>query len=225
MVLFLPPFVMMTMYLALIFPNGELLSPRWRIVAGVVLVAVIAFTLVELLRPGPLQSFPEIDNPLGVPGATASIGLVTSIVDPLFLPVVAPIGLGVVLRYRRATTVERRQFKWVALPAAVLLVFLSLNERSHGLADLRRARYRSSRFPKRPSVRRFGRTSTSRSPTPKPRSVPWTRSAAGSRGLRARIHPRTAVGQASVQDGPSGDCSSTLAVRAVPVSGRSRSTM
>lgn len=127
-VLFLPPFVMMTMYLALIFPSGKLLSPRWRILVGVLVAAVGALTLVEILSPGPLPAFPEMDNPLGVPRAAASLDIVTSIVDPLFFPIVASIAVSVVLRFRRATPAERQQFKWVALPAAVLLVFLPVNE-------------------------------------------------------------------------------------------------
>jgi hypothetical protein len=127
-VLFDPPFIMMTMYLALIFPNGRLLSPRWRIVAGLLLAAVIALTVVRILSPGTIPGFPEFDNPLGVPRAAASLSLITSIVDALFVPIVVAIAVGVVLRYRRATPGERQQFKWVALPAIVLLVFLPVNE-------------------------------------------------------------------------------------------------
>jgi hypothetical protein len=127
-VLFLPPFVTMTMYLPLVFPSGRLLSGRWRILVGFLLAAVIALTLVEILSAGPLSAFPEIDNPLGVPGAAGSLALVTSIVDPVFFPIVGAIGVSIVLRYRRASSVERQQFKWVALPAALLLIFLPLNE-------------------------------------------------------------------------------------------------
>ncbi len=127
-VLFLPPFVLVTMYLPLVFPDGRLLSPRWRIVVGALAAAVAVLTLVEVLSPGPLTSFPEIDNPLGVPGALRTLTRVAGLIDPLFLPIVVAIGAAVVLRFRRATAAERRQFKWVALPAGLLLVFLPLNE-------------------------------------------------------------------------------------------------
>jgi hypothetical protein len=127
-VLFLPPFVLLTMYLPLIFPDGRLLTPRWRIVVGFLVVAVAVLVLVELLRPGPLWAFAEIDNPLGVRGAGPLVARAAAAVDPLFFPIVAAIGVAVVQRFRRATATERQQFKWVALPAGALLVFLPLNE-------------------------------------------------------------------------------------------------
>jgi hypothetical protein len=126
--LFLPPFVLMTMYLPLIFPDGRLLTPRWRIVAVALAAVVFASTLGTVLSPGPVPGFPEIRNPLGLVGAESALAVTTAVVDPLYLPILVAIGVSVALRYRRATLTERQQFKWVALPAAVLLVFLPLNE-------------------------------------------------------------------------------------------------
>jgi hypothetical protein len=125
-VLFLPPFVIMTMYLPLVFPDGRLLSPRWRIVVACLVAVVAVLTLAEVLSPWEMARFPA--NPVGIAGAAPALEAVKAVVDPLFLPVVVAIGVSVVLRFRRATPVERQQFKWVALPAGVLLVFLPLNE-------------------------------------------------------------------------------------------------
>jgi hypothetical protein len=127
-VLFLPPFILVTMYLPLVFPDGRLLSPRWRYVVALLVVAVTCLTVVEVLSAGSLPSFPEIDNPVGWVGAEAALTRITTLIDPLFLPIVVAVAASVVLRFRRATPVERQQFKWVALPAGVLLVFLPLNE-------------------------------------------------------------------------------------------------
>jgi hypothetical protein len=126
--LFLPPFVLMTMYLPLVFPDGQLLTPRWRLVVFVLAGVVLVLTLAEALSPGAVTGFPEIRNPLGLVGAEAALAAAAAVADPLFIPVLVAIGVSVVLRYRRATSTERQQFKWVALPAAVLLVFLPLNE-------------------------------------------------------------------------------------------------
>jgi hypothetical protein len=125
-VLFLPPFVAMLLYLPLIFPDGRLLSPRWRIVV-IVLVSVVAIlSVTAALDPWETANLPA--NPLGLESAAPLLATITATVELLFVPLLVAIAASVVLRFRRAAELERQQFKWVALPAGVLLVFLPLNE-------------------------------------------------------------------------------------------------
>jgi hypothetical protein len=101
----------------LLFPDGRLRSPRWRLavaasVAGGVLSMVAAF------EPGPLVSTP-VDNPLGLAGAP---GVVASVLAGVggFLHVgsLAAALVCVVLRFRSSRGTERQQLRWVAAGAA-----------------------------------------------------------------------------------------------------------
>jgi hypothetical protein len=103
-------------FVLLLTPTGSLPSPRWRWWARVAAAATVAGALAGLTGPRPLYpEYPEIGNPLAVPG-----------LDALFLPgalivlVALVAGAGSLLgRFRRARGVERLQLRWLALAAAV----------------------------------------------------------------------------------------------------------
>ena len=56
--------------LPLLFPDGRLLSPRWRPVLWLAVADVVLSVSSAMLMPGPLelQQSSGIDNPLGVEG-------------------------------------------------------------------------------------------------------------------------------------------------------------
>jgi hypothetical protein len=126
--LWLPPIVCAIVAVAL-FPNGRLLSRRWRwIVAAMVVVATVLILLIAVdlwsVR-GPLvlssqqdQSF--LDGRLS--GMALTIGY----------PVLLAFGLAAMtspfLRYRRASGVERQQLRWLALTASVALVAIGVSQ-------------------------------------------------------------------------------------------------
>jgi hypothetical protein len=65
--------------LLLLFPDGRLLSRRWRLVArGVVLL--VSLLIASSLRPGRFDNFPTLVNPLGVGGA---VGRLFDSLDPV----------------------------------------------------------------------------------------------------------------------------------------------
>ena len=105
----------------LLFPDGHLVSPRWRFAAwsclGLVAVIVARFALV----PGPLSDFPAVDNPLGVEALDPLTALPE---DLLFAPLIACAAAALVVRLRRARGVERQQVAWFAYSAAMIPVFL-----------------------------------------------------------------------------------------------------
>jgi hypothetical protein len=112
-------------FLPLLFPTGRLPSPRWRPVAWAAVVVVSAASVVFALRPIRLFEMPSFPvNPLGVEGAAAIIELAGSIVLALMGLLALLAAASVVIRFRRASGVERQQLKWfayaVALPAAFL---------------------------------------------------------------------------------------------------------
>jgi signal transduction histidine kinase len=110
------PFVM----ILLLLPNGTLLSRRWRWVVGLGVVSFAATTLGGLLGgerlDRPFQDLPPYDvlpDPvhevlgLGLLGMTVTVVLAAA---------------SLVLRYRRADGVVRRQLKWIALAGCLLPV-------------------------------------------------------------------------------------------------------
>ena len=123
--LWVPGVGLMGTYLLLLFPDGELPSPRWRPLAwlaGIVMVvwyAVFAFTPAQPLGPEP---FPGLDNPLEIdaPGA-----LEWAIAPVYFGCIIASVA-ALLLRYRRATGTERLQLKWLVAAGTAAIVGLLL---------------------------------------------------------------------------------------------------
>jgi hypothetical protein len=103
----------------LLFPDGRLVTQRWRIVlwaavAGLALIALAVFT-----DPGPLSDYPQVRNPLGVDSsavawltAPAYLGFVGALIASI---------VSLVLRFRRSHGVERQQLK-LLLVAGVIAV-------------------------------------------------------------------------------------------------------
>ena len=114
--------------LLLLFPDGQLPSTRWRLVAWA-MVAWCAVIMVFLaLYPG-LISTPDLDNPFGLSGdageamrrlqASPIISLATI---PLFLASAsAPL-----VSFRRARADQRQQLKWFAYAVGLLSVLVFL---------------------------------------------------------------------------------------------------
>jgi hypothetical protein len=105
----------------LLFPDGHLLSPRWRVAAwfslGLMAPVVARFALV----PGPLADFPTVPNPVGLPALEFLVELPE---DLLFTPLIGCAAAALVVRLRRSRGVERQQVKWFAFAAAMIPLFL-----------------------------------------------------------------------------------------------------
>ena len=104
----------------LLFPNGRLLSRRWRPVVWLELVAVVclvalAFEPEELGNLGLVR----VSNPFGVRGADALLGTLTLVGFFMTLAVAVAGGVSLVVRFRRARGVERQQVKWFAFSGLV----------------------------------------------------------------------------------------------------------
>lgn len=116
---FLP--VLAVAHVLLLFPDGELdrlgrRCSRWAVGVFVVLTAV------RLVRPGPIDGLAEVRNPLALGAVPEGEGLVVPLSAALF-GIVALAAVRLALRYRRAGTVERKQFQWILASIAVLPVF------------------------------------------------------------------------------------------------------
>ena len=121
--LFLPPVMIVVVAVPLVFPDGHLLSPRWRWVAAALAIGTLAAGVRPAFAPGPMGDL-GIDNPFGRPGLEPLINTIDTLAAVTALPVFIASMASVVVRYRRGGPIERHQLKWLiavtALAAASL---------------------------------------------------------------------------------------------------------
>jgi hypothetical protein len=109
-------------FLLLLFPDGRLPSARWRVVAWLAAVGLAAAVPGLAFSAGKLEGY-DVENPVGVPGASAVAGLGMLL---LFAAAVASIA-SLIVRWRHARTQERQQLKLLSYAGGVVgLGILSL---------------------------------------------------------------------------------------------------
>jgi hypothetical protein len=113
--------------LLLLFPDGTLLSPRWRPVVWVVVGMAAAGAMSSALAPGQIADIGfEINNPLGVEGPLGYVfGLLARLLQPLIVVPLAAAALSLGLRQRRARGQERQQLKWFTSSVALVSVLVA----------------------------------------------------------------------------------------------------
>ena len=118
--LFLVPLFAMPVLLFLLFPDGHLPSPRWRLVLWVGAISLTATTLetavAERLSDAPFEG---VENPLGGGPLEAASGSVGWIGWPGLAVAVILAATGMILRLRRSRGRQRQQLKWMAAAAAL----------------------------------------------------------------------------------------------------------
>jgi len=108
--------------LALVYPSGQLVSPRWRPVAAAAIVLFASLSLGSALGPWTDGVVP-VPNPLAINGPIPADSPVLAVLSDLLglfavtVPLLAVSSM--VVRYRRVTGVERAQIRWFAAAAAV----------------------------------------------------------------------------------------------------------
>jgi hypothetical protein len=109
-------------FLFLLFPDGRLVSGRWRWFAWFTVAALTVQTIWAMLQPGPMSGLGPIRNPLGIEVATGTLESALNLVTGVLMAAVGLIAAAsMFVRLRRAEGVERQQIKWFAYAAAVLV--------------------------------------------------------------------------------------------------------
>ena len=110
------------------YPTGHLPSPRWRSVVVIVVAAMTLALIQAAFSPfSPGSTPPGMRNPLAVSGALASVLSLMSAAASLAAVVCFPLAAAsLVVRYRRASGVERAQLRWFAAVAALIGVLFAL---------------------------------------------------------------------------------------------------
>jgi len=125
--LWLPTTGMIPTFLFLVFPDGRLLSPRWRPVVWYAAFALGVFTSTVALLPGPLPGLPAVRNPISPFSGELAIGeVLLPLFALLFVAVILSIA-ALVRRFRRSRGVERLQLKWIVYASGLYAVGVFLD--------------------------------------------------------------------------------------------------
>ncbi len=118
------PIGVMGIFLILLFPDGRLPSPRWRVLAWTGAAAIVLGTIGIALAPGRVEDVPvpTAENVLAVEALGPVVIAVLVVVLPLLPLCILAAAVALVLRFRRSTGVERLQLKWLTTAGAFVAV-------------------------------------------------------------------------------------------------------
>jgi hypothetical protein len=115
---------LMLTFLLLLFPDGRLVSPRWRVVAWAAAATLALGSIWGMFKPTLNAIEPQIvPNPLGLQQAEDAFDLLESVVVVLLGLLTVLSAASMVVRFRRAQRVERQQLKWFTYAAVVSVLF------------------------------------------------------------------------------------------------------
>jgi signal transduction histidine kinase len=114
--------------LALLYPSGRVVSPRWRVVPWIVVASASVASLGTALGPGSLEveTGYAVANPFGLE-AFRPIVEVTGGIGWIGLLAAIPVSIAsLVLRYRRSEGESRQQIRWLVFVAVAVIACLLL---------------------------------------------------------------------------------------------------
>jgi signal transduction histidine kinase len=117
------PVGLMGTVLLLRFPEGRLLSPRWRKVEWLAIFAISMTMLTILVAPTDMGDvgYPQLRNPFGIEALGQVLDVLLGVI--LLIPVaVLASAASLVLRFRRSTRAERLQLKWLVTAGSIVAV-------------------------------------------------------------------------------------------------------
>jgi len=115
-----PGLTLMLTFAILLFPNGRLPSPRWRILAWISALPLFLFMPIAQ-SVWPYRGLELLLHPEQIPSATGLVGILTLFTYPMIILCGLACVVSLFIRFHRSDLVERRQIKWVAFAASIFL--------------------------------------------------------------------------------------------------------
>ena len=116
----------LAVYVVLLFPTGTLPSRRWRPVAWTAGLALAAWILGNAFAPAIFTDSPTARNPIGVTGPAGHIFTILAGTGGALIAASGGAAIvSVVVRYRRAGTIERAQLKWLVYAGGLIVLALA----------------------------------------------------------------------------------------------------
>ena len=112
----------------LVFPDGHLLSRRWRLAIWLNTLLAALASLVALLDPNIVgDGHRQLPNPIGLAGAHPALMAINNVVGGGAFVVLTAVGLiSLGIRYRRADADTRQQAKWLGAGVVVLVAAVAV---------------------------------------------------------------------------------------------------
>jgi two-component system, NarL family, sensor kinase len=118
-----------------LFPDGRVLSTRWRPTLWCGWAFIALATIGNALMPQQLESVPGRANPYAVPALRGVWSTMIAVSAPLGLIALVASLVTLTLRWRRSKGDERQQLKWFLGAVALLPVPLLLHDAARDLSD------------------------------------------------------------------------------------------
>jgi hypothetical protein len=110
-------------FVLLLTPTGKLPSPGWRWWARAMVAVPVLLLVLVTLAPGSVDTSQQVlGSPFGFGGLSGVLLVANQLALAFTTLAVAVCAGSLVLRFRRASGVERQQLRWVAVAAALLVV-------------------------------------------------------------------------------------------------------
>jgi hypothetical protein len=115
-------------FLPLVFPDGRLVSRRWRPALWLGVAALAASVIGTGFAPGAfdVDSPRPVDNPVGIEGASGLLDALSQIGDVLATMAFLCAAASLVVRFRRSRGTERQQLKWFAFVGLIAVAGLAM---------------------------------------------------------------------------------------------------
>ena len=118
----LPAQLLPLTFVFLLFPDGHLLSPRWRIVGWAAGLGLLSLMLGLAAHPGPMADWGSQPNPFGIAGAERFLERLMTVGSILLAIGVFGSMAAVAVRFRRSKGIERARMKWLVYAAILILI-------------------------------------------------------------------------------------------------------
>ncbi len=122
--LWIPVLILPVFFVPLIFPDGKLLSSRWRLVAWSTALGLSITVLTTILQPGPLETLMKALFPTRFPAISAILNDVSFLAAGLLVLGFFGSLASLFVRFHRSSGVEREQVKWMVYAVGIMLFLM-----------------------------------------------------------------------------------------------------
>jgi divalent metal cation (Fe/Co/Zn/Cd) transporter len=120
--LWVPGVALVLVFVPLYFPNGRLLSPRWRPILWLTIFLSVVSAVLSAFSPAKVNDAWDITNPLGLAALRPANGALEVVMAVLLLSSL----VSLVVRFRRSQGREYQQMKWITYAAGTMFTMVVL---------------------------------------------------------------------------------------------------